>query len=213
MLSACLWSNSLFQKAWKESTYCVYSGPLLSLSSPSRCLLSFSRFPRSMHWACRRWREEKRGIVFPEGPYRDREADFQSDPSYCICGEWASSPEGGFSVYSFPSLFAHVFFLPHFFSCTQKYEICSSAAEGTHREVWQTKPWTMRLPDGIHRNEARVALQNGCMLFESLGWTHQPPGVSRFALKALSSVRIYHRKDTPVSVGIRWTPVFPIDPC
>lgn len=40
------------------------------------------------------------------------------------------------------------------------------------------RPRTIRLPDGIHRNEAWVALQNGCVLSENTGWTHQPPSVS-----------------------------------
>lgn len=37
---------------------------------------------------------------------------------------------------------------------------------------------TIRLPDGIHGNEAWVALQNGCVLSENTGWIHQPPSVS-----------------------------------
>lgn len=124
---------------------------------------------------------------------------------------------GRFAVYSFPSLFVHVFILLsrllHFFSCAQKNETGSSAAKSAHGAIWQTEPRTMRLPDGIHRNEAWVALQNGCVLFESPGWTHQPPGVSCAALKGPSSVCIYLRKDTSVPVGIRWTPVFPAYPC
>lgn len=59
MLSACLWSDSLFQTAWKESTYCVYSGPPLSLSSPSR--LSPAPFAPCPEPAEDEEREKKRG--------------------------------------------------------------------------------------------------------------------------------------------------------
>lgn len=69
------------------------------------------------------------------------------------------------------------------------------------------RTWTIGLPNGIHRNEAWVALQNGCLLSESPGWTPQPPSVSRDTLKAPSSICIYLRKDTLVPLGIGWTPV------
>ncbi len=143
MLSACLWSNSRFQLPWKESTYSVYSGPLLSSGSPGHCLISFSPSPQlpvlSLEEMKRR-RKERDSL--PWGALA-RQRSRLSELPVILYMHWMGlrCRVGGFVVYS-SSLFVCIFsrlYLLHSPSCTQKYEICSPAVEGVHGAIWQTE--------------------------------------------------------------------------
>lgn len=130
MLSACLWSDWRFQQAWKESTYSVYSGPLLSSLPP--VALPLSSLPVLSLEEMKRRRKERDSL--PWGALA-RQRSRLSELPVILYMRWMSlRSRGGDLLYVSPILCLCAFFfslvsLLHFSSCTQKYEICSPAAE------------------------------------------------------------------------------------
>lgn len=116
------------------------------------------------------------------------------------------SKGGDFVVYSSSSLFVCIFphlSLLHFSSCTQKYEICSPAAEGEHGAFWQTEAANNTSPGWHSREWSLSSFAKWLCAF----WEHRldpsaSQRLSRTMLKAPSSVCIYPRKDALVPLGI-----------
>ncbi len=173
MLSASLKRIYIFCLQW--------ASPFFRLSQPlPPVVLPLSSLPVLSLEEMKRRRKERDSL--PWGALARQRSRLQSYPSYCIW-HWMGlrSRGGGFVVYSSSSLFVCIFFLPVSPSCisplalrSMKYASPAVERPRTERSD-RRRTWTIRLPDGIHRNEAWVALQNGCVLSESPGWTHQPP--------------------------------------
>lgn len=187
--------------------FCLqWASPFFRLSEPlPPVVLPLSSLPVLSLEEMKRRRKERNGL--PWGALV-RQRSRLSELPVILYMQWMGlrSKGGDFVVYSSSSLFVCIFprlSLLHFSSCTQKYEICSPAAEGEHGAFWQTEAPNNTSP-GWHSQEWSLSSSAKwlCAFWEHRLDPSASQRLSRTMLKAPSSVCIYLRKDTLVPLGI-----------